>query len=147
MKIIIKFKKERPVKIKAILLLVLFLFSTAVASEKAKNWMDVAKDIEVSLQDALKTYRKGDKNNAMTGVADAYFSIFEGEYNMEIAVRRHISLKRAVALEKSFVEIRKSMANGASFSGVREKVLKLTGDVKKAAKELDGKGVSLKTDL
>ena len=147
MKIIIKFKKERTVKIKAILLLVLFLFSTAVASEKAKNWMDVAKDIEVSLQDALKTYRKGDKDNAMAGVADAYFSIFEGEYNMEIAVRRHISLKRAVALEKSFVEIRKSMANGASFSGVREKVLKLTGDVKKAAKGLDGKGVSLKTDL
>lgn len=134
-------------KVKVILLLIFFFFSITVASERPRKWMDVAEDIEKSLQEALRTYGKGDKDNATIAVADAYFSIFEGEYNMEIAVRRHISLKTAAALEKSFADARSSMARGASFPDVREKVLKLTGDVKKAAEKLDGKGVSLNTDL
>ena len=71
--------------------------------------------------------------------------VFEGEKaNMEIAVRQRLSLKRAVDLEKGFSELRKAMHVKAPVQEVKGRVASLAEAVRKAAAELDGKGVELK---
>jgi len=80
----------------------------------------------------------------MEQVADAYFGIFEGEKaNMEIAVRRFISLKKAAELEKGFSDLRKAMFNKAPLADVKRQIAALVGAVKEAAGKLDGKGVKI----
>ena len=104
--------------------------------------MGVAKDIEAALKHALKSYELGDSEKAMEEVADAYFAIFEKEdANMEIAVRQRLSLKRATSLERAFTDVRKMMHEKAPLKEVKKKILGLALEIKKAAAELDVKGV------
>lgn len=106
------------------------------------TWIGVAKDIEGALKDALKSYELGDSEKAMEEVADAYFAIFEAEdANMEIAVRQSLSLKRATSLERAFTDVRKMMHEKAPLKEVTKKVSGLALEIKKAAAELDAKGV------
>ena len=113
----------------------------------ATTWTGVAKDIEAALKDALKSYEKGDTEKAMEEVSDAYFAIFEKEdANMEIAVRQSLSLKRATALERAFIDIRKMMHGKAPLKEVKQKTLDLIAEIKKAANELDKKGVDAGND-
>ncbi|MFZ3073093.1 MAG: hypothetical protein WA162_07600 [Thermodesulfobacteriota bacterium] len=108
------------------------------------GWTGVAEDIEGALKDALKTYELGETEKAMEEVADAYFAIFEAEdANMEIAVRQRLSLKRATSLERVFTDVRKMMHEKAPFKVVKERTLDLTAEIKKAAGELDAKGVDI----
>ena len=120
---------------------VFFLFFQC-GTASAGAWTDAASDIEKALLSAINIYKSGDPEKAMEEVADAYFAIFEKEdANMEIAVRQSLSLKRATALERAFIDIRKMMHGKAPLKEVREKTLDLTGEIKRVADELDRKGV------
>jgi hypothetical protein len=127
---------------KVALFVAFFLTLGAAAHGGQENWAHVAVKIEKALLGSLKTYEKGDTGSAVEEVADVYFGIFEGEEaNMEIAVRRFLSVKRARVLEKAFTDLRRAMHNKSSLKKVRKMVLALTDDVKGAARDLDQKGI------
>lgn len=127
---------------RTMLLLAILFFVVCPASAEQKRWIQVVGEIEKALQGALISYEEGKTNDAMERVADAYFGIFEAEKaNMEIAVRRFISLKKATELEKGFGDIRKAMFNKAHLSDIKKQIANLLRALKEAAKELDRKGV------
>ena len=108
------------------------------------NWMRIADEIEKALHDAVKSYEANKTGEAMEKVAEAYFGIFEGEKaNMEIAVRRFISLKKAAELEKGFSDLRKAMFSKTPLSDIKKQTVALIEGVKATAKELNRKGVGL----
>lgn len=127
-----------------VILFILALFNPVHIYAASSDWSKVAGEIERTLEEAMRDYKEGKVNQAMEKVADAYFGIFEGEKaNMEIAVRRHISLKKATELEKGFGDLRKGMSARLSLSDVRKQMSNLIGAVREAAKELERKGVGL----
>lgn len=128
------------------LFLVLFLAMTGGGAVHGayKYWADVAVDIERSLKEAIQMYGEGKKEEAMERVADSYFGLFEAEEaNMEIAVRRFISLKEAIRLEKGFNVIRRAMHNGAALAEIRQQSEVQIKHLHEAAHQLDKKGVGL----
>lgn len=101
-------------------------------------------EIEKTMEEAMKDYKDGKASQAMEKVADAYFGIFEGEQaNMEIAVRRHISLKKAAELEKGFGDLRKAMSSKLPLTDIKRQTANLIESLKGAARELERKGVGL----
>ena len=128
---------------RAVFLSYVFIFLLMVVSSyAADNWVSVADRIDAIVKQALQSYENGKVTEAMEMVADAYFGIFEGEKaNMEIAVRRYLSLKKATELEKGFGDIRKAMFNKISAADIKKQTAVLIEKVKAAAKELDRKGV------
>lgn len=127
----------------AVLFIILFfLFASGHVNAGQNNWAGIEQDIEKSLHSALKLYEKGKASEAMEKAADAYFGIFEGDKaNMEIAVRRFISLKKATELEKGFSDLRKAMFDKAPLTDIKRQAMELIRAVKEAAEKLDGKGV------
>lgn len=123
----------------------ILLFSiTGTVLAGQNNWAHIADEIQKALHSALKSYEAGKTSEAMEKVADAYFGVFEGEKaNMEIAVRRFISLKKATELEKGFGDIRKAMYNKAPLLDIERQTANLIEALKDAARELDVKGVGL----
>src|SRR3990167_7424019 len=127
-----------------VLLFILLLLNPIHAHAASGGWTKVAGEIEKTLEEAVGDYKEGKVNQAIEKVADAYFGIFEGEKaNMEIAVRRYLSLKKATELEKGFGDIRKAMFNKISAADIKKQTAVLIEKVKAAAKELDRKGVGL----
>lgn len=126
-----------------VLLLIFFVFSMAgYAYAGQDSWLRVADGIERALHSAVQSYEAGKANEAMEKVADAYFGIFEGEKaNMEIAVRRFISLKKATELERRFGELRKAMHGKAPLPGIKKQAAELVNALKESARELNRKGV------
>lgn len=122
---------------------ILCLFDPVFATA-TNGWTKVAGEIEKTLHLSLKDYKDGKVEEAMERVVDAYFGIFEGEKaNMEIAIRRYLSLKKATELEKGFADIRRAMANKIPISDVKKQTMGLIEGVKEAARELDRKGVRI----
>ncbi|MDO8444543.1 MAG: hypothetical protein Q7T53_00305 [Deltaproteobacteria bacterium] len=135
-------------KMKFIIFLFLASHFSLSAEASQNNWDKVAEEIEKALNNAAEAYEKGKKDEAMEMVADAYFGIFEGEKaNMEIAVRRFLSLKKASELEKGFADLRKGIKDGIKPSDFKKQTSNLVETVKTAAKELDRKGVGLSSEL
>lgn len=127
---------------KQILLAILLFSITGTVLAGQNNWAHIADEIEKALHSALKSYEDGKASDAMEKVADAYFGIFEGDKaNMEIAVRRFISLKKATELEKGFGDMRKAMFDKVPLTGIKRQAMELIRAVKEAAGKLDGKGV------
>ncbi len=127
-----------------VILLTLALFNPVHSDTASGGWSKVAGEIERTLEEAMRDYKDGKVNQAVEKVADAYFEIFEGEKaNMEIAVRRHISLKKATDLEKRFGDLRKGMSDRLPLTDVRKQMSDLIGALKEAAGELERKGVGL----
>ena len=142
MKIKIKFKNEGQEMRYARYILPVFFFFFQCGTASAGAWTDAASNIEKSLLSAVNIYKSGDSEKAMEEVSDAYFAIFEAEdANMEIVVRQRLSLKRATSLERAFTDVRKMMHEKAPLKEVKEKTLDLITEIKKAANELDRKGV------
>lgn len=136
-----KMKKKVGVGVVTAMALVAVLLP-AVTFGADKGWIKVADKIEVALTASLATYVSGDKAGGVDGVSDAYFEVFEGsEANMEIAVRRYVSVKTARKLESAFTAIRKGMHKGMKKSVVRTMVTTLVADLKDAARILDDKGI------
>jgi len=135
----------RKIKTKCIFRVIAFLFLAASQAYAGQNnWAHIADEIEKALHSALKSYEDGKASDAMEKVADAYFGVFEGDKaNMEIAVRRFISLKKAVELEKGFSNLRKAMFDKAPLTNIKKQATLLIRAVKEAAGKLDGKGVRL----
>lgn len=130
-----------------VILFVFVLLNSVYADAASGKWIKVAGEIESTLEDAMRDYRDGKVNEAVEKVADAYFSVFEGENaNMEIAVRRYLSLKKATDLEKGFGDLRKGMYEKRPLTDVRKEMNRLIGAVKNTAGELDRKGVGLMTN-
>ena len=127
-----------------VLLFILLLLNPIHVHAASGGWTKVAGEIEKPLEEAVVDYKEGKVNQAVEKVADAYFGIFEGEKaNMEIAVRRYLSLKKATDLEKGFGDLRKRMSSRIPLSDVRKQTNDLIGAVKEAAGELERKGVGL----
>ncbi len=125
-------------------LLILLLLNPIHSYAALGGWSKVAGEIERTLDEAMRDYKEGKVDQAMDKVSDAFFGIFEGEKaNMEIAVRRHISLKKATDLEKGFGDLRKGMSARLPLENVRKQMINLVSAVKEAAKELERKGVGL----
>lgn len=138
------FKKEVIDMPVLMILLILSLFNPSNTYAAPDGWPKVVKEIERVLEGAMREYEGGKVNQAMEKVADAYFGIFEGEKaNMEIAVRRYISLKRATDLEKGFGDMRKAMSKRLPPPDVRKEMTRLTEALKEAARDLERKGVGL----
>lgn len=133
---------------KQILLAILLFSITGTVLAGQNNWAHIADEIEKALHSALKSYEDGKASDAMEKVADAYFGVFEGDKaNMEIAVRRFISLKKATELEKGFSDLRKAMFNKTPLADVKRQTAALADELKKSAKELDRKGVRLSSEF
>lgn len=133
---------------KQILLAILLFSITGTVLAGQNNWAHIADEIEKALHSALKFYEDGKASDAMEKVADAYFGVFEGDKaNMEIAVRRFISLKKATELEKGFSDLRKAMFNKTPLADVKRQTAALADELKKSAKELDRKGVRLSSEF
>ena len=130
---------------RAVFLSYVFIFLLMVVSSyAADNWVSVADRIDAIVKQALQSYENGKVTEAMEMVADAYFGIFEGEKaNMEIAVRRYLSLKKATELEKGFGDIRKAMYNKAPLLDIKKQIANLLKALKESAMELDRKGVEM----
>lgn len=124
-------------------------FSLIADAHASQNgWVVIAGNIEKALNNAVLAYESGKKDRAMEIVSDAYFGIFEGEKaNMEIAVRRFLSLKKASELEKGFADLRKTIKEGVNASDFKKQVSNLSEAVKTAAKELDRKGVKVSSEF
>ncbi len=139
----------RPVKfILCFLLFSTLVFFTTTVAHAQDNWVKVAGEIEKALNNAVTSCEKGKKDEAMETVADAYFGIFEGEKaNMEIAVRRFLSLKKASELEKGFADLRKAIKEDIKPGDFKKQASILIGAVKAAAKELDRKGVKVSLEF
>ena len=129
----------------ALLYIFSFIFCITTPVTAGQNgWIQIAEEIEKALHSAGELYEAGKSEEAMEKVADAYFGIFEGEKaNMEIAVRRYISLKKATELEKGFGDIRKAMHNKAPLLDIKKQAANLMEALKDAGRELDRKGVGL----
>ena len=138
-------QKRHKIKSAVVLCIILFFFLVSGRVYAGQDaWAGIAMEIEIVLHDAMKLYETGKANDAMEKAADAYFGIFEGEKaNMEIAVRRHISLKKATELEKGFGDLRKAMFNKAPLSDVKKQTVNLIDALRNTAKELDRRGVGL----
>ena len=129
---------------KQILLAILLFSITGTVLAGQNNWAHIADEIEKALHSALKSYEDGKASDAMEKVADAYFGVFEGDKaNMEIAVRRFISLKKATELEKGFSDLRKAMFDKVPLTGIKRQATELIRAVKEAAEKLDGRGVKI----
>lgn len=127
-----------------VLLFILSFFNPIHAHAASGGWTKVAGEIEKTLEEAVRDYQEGEVSQAMEKVADAYFGIFEGEKaNMEIAIRRYLSLKKATDLEKGFGDLRKGISARLPLADVRQQMINLVNAVKEAAKDLDRKGVGL----
>lgn len=127
-----------------IALFILSLLNPIHSYAASGGWSKVAGEIERTLEGAMTDYKEGKVNQAMEKVSDAYFGIFEGENaNMEIAVRRHLSLKKATDLEKGFADLRKGMSGRLPLADIRKQMINLVSALKEAAKELERKGVGL----
>lgn len=126
------------------ILVALAVFFCAALAHAGTGWLKTAEDIAKVLNTAVRSYEGGKGAQAVEEVADAYFGVFESEdANMEIAVRRYISQKKAVQLENGFNGLRKAMSKGAPTAEVRKMSAGLIEEVKGAAKELEAKGVKV----
>lgn len=129
-------------KVKWVLSVILLFSMAGTIPAGQNNWTHIADEIEKTLVVALKSYEDGKASDAMEKVADSYFGIFEGEKaNMEIAVRRFISLKKAAELEKGFGNLRKAMHGKAPLPDIKKQAAELIKALKESARELDRKGV------
>lgn len=125
----------------AALVLIAAIPGLALAAQRGP-WAGVAEKIGRELQAGLKLYEEGKVQTAEEKAVDAYFVVFEGaNANMEIAIRQRLSFKRANELEKSFSEIRKEIHKKAPAAEIKAMTLDLSDRVRKAADELDRKGV------
>lgn len=125
--------------------MVFFMFAAAatLAAGAQDFWAGRARLIDKEVTAAVRLYERGQAENAMSRMADAYFTLFEAdEANMEIAVRKRISLQRAVRLEKGFVDVRRAMQARASLVEVNALLLNLKDTLRGSAEELDRKGVA-----
>lgn len=105
-------------------------------------WMDVVTRIEKKLDEALREYQRGERFDAVELVVDAYFGIFEApEANMEVAVRRFISFKEALRLEKGFTNLRKAMHKEMAPARIEAQAIELVEMLKDVAVRLERKGV------
>ncbi len=130
------------------LIILAFLAATTLtpraAEGAARNWKEAAGKIAAVLERALSTYEKGEADDAMEMVADAYFGIFEGaDANMEIAVRRYLSLSAAITLEKSFNSIRRAMYESKPQDQISRDTKELIKALSEAARQLDEKEVGM----
>ncbi len=107
------------------------------------EWQKRVPLIEAKLKESLTVYTKGDIKNAKRLCDDAYFEIFESlDANMEIAIRRSISLRRATELESQFGEIRKAFTQKTTSEKINEQISKLLSGLNESAKKLDADKVA-----
>ncbi|MBI4042875.1 MAG: FTR1 family iron permease [Deltaproteobacteria bacterium] len=136
---------HRPLRLLAALLgsaLFLSLVSPSFSSETPRSWDEVASDVRGVLDQALLSYAKGERAEALEGVNDAYFLKFEAS-GMEMAVSQYLGSRTTYDLEDQFGELRNGIKKGASHSAVKEEATLLGRSLQEVAKELVKLGAPL----
>lgn len=113
-----------------------FLPKTVLAAHE--SWNHVVDDMEKILKQSVKTFEKGDLDQARIEVDQAYFGHYE-KLGFEKTVMSYISGKRASIVEYQFSTIKKSMKADAPKGQVKSEVTELISLLREDANKLDGK--------
>jgi high-affinity iron transporter len=111
-----------------------------------QSWHDVIDRMSLLLTSALDAAQKpGGRAKAVTLAQDAYFGEFEAS-DMETAVRAYLGLARAIAIEKQFRDLTRSLgalAEGRTPAGaVAGQSGALLAEIARACDELEAKGIT-----
>ena len=119
-------------------ILLALLASSAWATGEKVDWSQQSSRVQDTLLKALEAHAKGAKQDAKRLCDDAYFGVFEQiTANMEVAIRKFRSAKRAAEIENSFGEIRKSINLSKPEAEIKKRIESLSSDVAAEARELD----------
>ncbi|HGW6192624.1 TPA: FTR1 family protein, partial [Enterococcus faecalis] len=84
-----------------LLLLLSFTFNQQVFAESYENWTEVATEMNIYLDKAVKSYFSGDMVQAKEDINTAYFKFYE-KLGFEKTVKTHISGRRVKNIEALF---------------------------------------------
>jgi hypothetical protein len=110
---------------------------------KSKFWQNAAEDVISFLDKAWeKSYLENDGIGADQLVQDCYFARFEPpERNMEAAIKRYISNKRAALIEDAFLQLRRDLKAQGPAALAKNKLDRLKAMLLNDAKRLDSMGI------
>ncbi len=131
---------RRPALLLSAAVLASLLLTNQPASAAEGHWATQAGAVAKAVTEAEAHFAKGDLDGAKRLLTEAYFQHFE-DTKLEAAIRRHISAKRAVEIEKFFPTIRKAMAAGDA-AQVKAVAQQLREAVAADAKSLDADKVA-----
>ena len=91
------------------------------SAQAAPKWQELAKQVEITVREAVEIYKTGDGRAAKEKVNDAYYGIYEKE-GMEGALRVTVSSKAVGLTEYQFYKVKKAMLAGAPLEEVQGEV-------------------------
>lgn len=125
-------------------IVVLLLLSSCaqkpIPSRKApKFWAAAAEDVIGFLDKAWdRAYRDHDGKGADQLVQDVYYARFEPpQRNMEAAIKRYISARRAAVVEDAFLQYRRELKAQSPQGIAKSKLRRLKSMLREDAKKLD----------
>lgn len=110
---------------------------TKFTGKGSRSWTDVAKEMGVILDDAVKATKAGDARKGSDKVNEAYYQYYE-KLGFEKNVMNAISGSRVSLVESTFKDCRKSMIRGESIKTVQGHVNTLKTMLVEDARQLDG---------
>ena len=123
-----------------LLIILMLLYSTSSFANNA--WQKMAEDIVTQIDQAVSFYVAGNLKSAAQAVVKAYFGIFE-DRKMEAAIRVTLGSKHAYLVERLFGKLRKAIKKDKGSDVVRRTAQEIRDAVRKDAKILDKKNISL----
>jgi hypothetical protein len=109
-----------------------------------RRWNRAALDVISFLDKAFaKAYLENDHKGADQLVQDCYYARFEPpERNMEAAIKRYVSSKRAALIEDAFLQYRRDLSGKAPQSLTKSKLDRLKSMLLNDAQRLDAMGIA-----
>lgn len=116
---------------------------TTPAATKA-FWSNAAEDVIRFLDHAwVKAYQENDGAGADKLVQDCYYARFEPpQRNMEAAIKRYISARRAAIVEDAFLQYRRELKAQSPQGIARSKLRRLKTMLRDDGKKLDALGIT-----
>lgn len=109
-----------------------------------KFWAAAAEDVIGFLDRAWdKAYRDHDGKGADQLVQDCYYARFEPpQRNMEAAIKRNISARRAALVEDAFLQYRRELKAQSPQGIAKSKLRRLKSMLREDGKKLDSMGIT-----
>jgi len=107
-------------------------------------WQEVAAELSDGLERALlPALESGDVDAAVKAVDELYYGRFEpAARNMEVAIRRQLSIKAAAAIEASFLALKRSLRARHGPATIRRRIERVKSLLAAAGRRLDAQGVT-----
>ncbi|EOH8750352.1 FTR1 family protein [Enterococcus faecalis] len=119
-----------------LLLLLAFMPSGQVFAKSYENWMQIATDMNVHLDEAVKSYSDGDLDQAKEDINTAYFKFYE-KLGFEKTVKTYISGRRVKNIEALFHSSKRLSTESGNETELKETLKELKSDLLEDAKKLD----------